>query len=78
MAIPGIWPLLFFEKGYRGQLGWLGDIAACTGDESYSSLLQAAREGEVTPMVAVAIRAMAVLTTGDGGRLHQGDGGLRW
>ena len=66
MAIPGIWPLLFFEKGYRGQLGWLGDIAACTGDEAYNSLLHAAREGEVELPSSVTIRLL------DGQVVHLG------
>ena len=66
LSIPGVWPLLFFEKGYRGQLGWLGDIAACTGDESYSSLLEAAREGEVELPSHVTIRLL------DGQVVHLG------
>ena len=47
-------------------MGWLGDIAACTGDESYSSLLQAAREGEVELPSFLTIRLL------DGQVIHLG------
>lgn len=47
MALHGVYPLLFPQHGYKGQLAWLVDSAACGGEEAYSALLAAAREGEV-------------------------------
>jgi hypothetical protein len=45
VAIPGVWPLLFPRPGYKGQLNWLADVAACLGKDADSALLAAAKEG---------------------------------
>ena len=47
MAVAGIYPIFFPKPGYKGQLAWLQDTAACGGEDAYSILLSAATEGEV-------------------------------
>ena len=47
MAVHGVYPLVFPQKGYKGQLAWLVDTAGCGGVEAYTALLAAAKEGEV-------------------------------
>jgi hypothetical protein len=50
-AVPGIYPFVFTDRGYHGQLDWLGDTAAYKApiaDHSYVTLLAVAKEGAVT------------------------------
>ena len=47
MAVTGVYPFFFPKAGYKGQLSWLRDTAACGGEDAFSILLSAAREGEV-------------------------------
>ena len=56
MAVPGVYPFLFTKAGYKGQLAWLQDTAACGGVKAFSILLSAAREGEVQLPLNVEIR----------------------
>jgi hypothetical protein len=39
VAIPGVWPLLFPRPGYKGQLNWLADVAACLGKDGVALVL---------------------------------------
>ena len=51
VAAPGIYPIVFTDRGYRGQLDWLGDTAAYKApiaDQSYVTLLAVAKEGDIT------------------------------
>ena len=51
IAVPGIYPFIFTDRGYRGQLDWLGDTAAYkapVADQSYVTLLAVAKEGTIT------------------------------
>ena len=66
MAIPGIWPLAFTKLGYKGQLAWLSDLAVCQGKEAYSSLLSAAKEGELEVPLFTTIKLL------DGEVIHLG------
>ena len=47
VAVTGVYPFFFPKAGYKGQLAWLRDTAACGGEDAFSILLSAAREGEV-------------------------------
>ena len=68
MAVAGRYPFFFPKVGYKGQLSWLVDTAACGGEEAYSILVSAAREGEVQLPLHVDIR----LSTGQS--VHLGPG----
>ena len=56
MSAGGIYPLLYPPLGYRGQLAWLGDTAACLGAPAYTSLLAAAKEAPVELPTHVEVR----------------------
>ena len=56
MSVGGIYPLLYPPLGYRGQLAWLGDTAACLGAPAYASLLAAAKEAPVELPTHVEVR----------------------
>ena len=56
MSLGGIYPLLYPPLGYRGQLAWLGDTAACLGAPAYASLLAAAKEAPVELPTHVEVR----------------------
>jgi hypothetical protein len=47
IAVFGVYPLVFTTNGYHGQINWLLDTAACTGDKANSVLLSSSREGEL-------------------------------
>jgi hypothetical protein len=56
VSVGGIYPLVYPPLGYRGQLAWLGDTAACLGTPAYTSLLAAAKEGPVELPTHVEVR----------------------
>jgi hypothetical protein len=50
IAVPGIYPYIFPDRGYRGQLDWLCDTAAYKApiaDQAYVTLLAVAKEGAI-------------------------------
>ena len=46
IACPGMWPLIFPNNGYHGQLSWLESTAAI-GPSALKCLLDVAKEGEI-------------------------------
>ena len=66
VAVHGYYPLLFPSHGYHGQLWWLGDMAACLGQEANRALLAACKEGEVELPLYLEINL------GDGQTVHIG------
>ena len=51
VAVPGVYPFVFTDRGYQGQLDWLADTAAYKApiaDQAYTRLLAIAKEGTIT------------------------------
>ena len=51
IAVPGVYPFVFTDRGYQGQLDWLADTAAYKApiaDQAYVTLLAIAKEGAIT------------------------------
>lgn len=46
IACPGLWPLIFPNNGYHGQLSWLESTAAI-GPSALKSLLEIVKEGKI-------------------------------
>ena len=50
VAVPGVYPFVFTDRGYNGQLDWLADTAAYKApiaDQAYVTLLAIAKEGAI-------------------------------
>ena len=50
VAVPGVYPFVFTDRGYQGQLDWLSDTAAYKApiaDQAYVTLLAIAKEGPI-------------------------------
>ena len=58
--------MVFTQLGYKGQLAWLSDLAVSLGKEAYSSLLAAAKEGELEVPLYTTIKLL------DGEIIHLG------
>ena len=51
VAVPGVYPFVFTDRGYQGQLDWLADTTAYkapVADQAYTRLLAIAKEGVIT------------------------------
>ena len=57
IACPGLWPLIFPNNGYHGQLSWL-QCTTAIGPSALKCLLEVAKEGEICLPKFVSLRLL--------------------